>query len=1277
MQQLFVFFYDLFLHRRTLLWSLFFGSLIIWVFLASRIRLEQDITSMLPDNKAIRAMNDVISRTETGEQVIFMLSLRDSVNTENTSNLAEAAGDLTSVIRQNNREWIDTIRLEVGGHAAEEALLETFRAYTPVFLSDADYQQLDSLRQPGHIRKNLAENRKLLLSPASVVYKQMIASDPIGISGLIWKKLGALQTESGYEMQDGYLFSDNGRKLHFFLKPKHPASETGINEKFFRQLDKTIAAWEQDHPEIQVYYFGGPAVAAGNAAQMRTDTIVTLSVTIVLLLGLTFYFFKRKRTPLLLLIPVVYGAAMGLGIVYLVQGSLSVIALGAGAIILGIAIDFSIHFLAHARHAENLRETVRQMAHPLTVGSFTTIAAFLSLRLAQTPLLNDLGLFAAASLTGAALCTLIFLPHFPTGNVRREIKETIFDRLGKRRPEKNKWLVALIVILTPVLLYFSFNIRFDDNLMHLNYLSPKLKEAQEEVSKANAAALSSIFIVARETDESKALRALEQAGTVLDALVAKGHVRRSSNPSALIPSTAEQQKRISRWNDYWTNDRKEQLMADISAAAKEEGYNIHAFEGFAQRMDKAYTPLDSTSVSLLKQLYPGGFATDDSHHYAIAALQVTAAHREEVFKQVSQIPEITVTDRQQGASQLLEILNTDFNSIALYSSLIVFFALLIGYGRIELALMSFLPMAISWVWILGIMSLLGLEFNIVNIIISTLIFGLGDDYTIFTTDGLVEKYKSGDNRLRSVRAAVYLSVVTVIIGLGVLLLAKHPALRSIAFISVVGILCVVFISQTLQPFLFNWFIQNRADKKFMPFTLWSFIKSVFAFLYFFTGSMVLTLLGIFFTKLWPFNREKGKYLFHIWISRATWSMMYIMGNVRKRVINRRLADFSKPAIYIANHSSFLDILCTTMLHPRLVLLTNKWVWRSPVFGTVVRMAEYYPVAEGAEDSLDPLNDLVQRGYSIVVFPEGTRSPDGNIKRFHKGAFYIAEKLKLDIVPLLLHGIHYTMQKGDFLLKDGTTSVHYYPRITPEDNTYGSNYSERAKNLGRWMRKELQQIKETEETPSYFREQLLRSYTYKGPVLEWYCRVKTRLEHNYELFHTLLPREGYFYDLGCGYGFMTYMLHWAAPGRNFTGVDYDEEKIGTAQHNYLHDDGIQFMQKDLTTFTPMTCDGIMINDVLHYLLPAQQESLLERCLNALSDGGILIIRDGVSELSNRHKTTLLTEILSTRIFNFNKTQNELHFISRSFIESFAAKHRMQLQVIDSTRFTSNLVFVLKK
>ncbi|WP_276134090.1 trifunctional MMPL family transporter/lysophospholipid acyltransferase/class I SAM-dependent methyltransferase [Polluticoccus soli] len=1275
MQFLFVTLYSFFSRNKLLLWLAFFLSLGLWSFLASRIRLKEDITDMLPDSKAIKAMNNVISNTQAGEQVIFLASFTDSTQTDPDS-LIGAVNGYVEGLSSVGGSMIDTVSLQPGG-GLEETLADVLRNNLPLFLDESDYRKLDSLTQPDRITQTLAANKRILTSPASVVYKTMVAQDPIGMSGLVWAKLKTLQFDPGYETYEGYLFSGEQRQLTFFLKPKYKASETGKNTKLFEAIDKYTNDWKRQHAGIDISYFGGPAVAAGNATQMRTDTIVTLSVTIVLLLALTYYFFRRKRSPLLLMVPVVYGAVAGVGVVSLVQGEISVIAIGAGAIILGIAIDFSIHFLAHLRHERNIKDTVKELSQPLTIGSFTTIAAFLSLRLVHTPILQDLGLFAAASLAGAALCTLIFLPHFPLGVETSKDTVTVFDRVATWRPEKNKWLILFIVLFTPVMFYFGKDVRFDSDLMNLNYLSPELKKAQEKVSAANAYALSSVFVVANGQSQEDALQKLETINERLTDIRAKGWVRSTSNPTVFLPSVAEQKHRIARWQSFWTTEKQETVMEAVNQSAQQQGFTTTAFASFPETLNKQYTALDEATVSQLKALYPGGFSLGDGKHYAIAALKVAQEHRKQVFDALSGIDGVTITDRQQGALQLVDILNKDFTSIALYSSLIVFFALLIGYGRFELAIIAFLPMAISWVWILGLMSLLGLKFNIVNIIISSLVFGLGDDYTIFTMDGLIERYKYGKQKLTSVRSAVYVSAVTVVIGLGVLLLAKHPALRSIAFISVVGLVCVLFISQTLQPFLFNWFIQNRADKKLLPFTLWSFTKSVFAFAYFFSGSLILTILGVILTRLWPFNKEKNKYLFHVWVSRYTWSMMYIMANVRKRVYNLSNEDFQKPAVYIANHSSFLDILITTMLHPKLVLMTNRWVWRSPVFGAVVRMAEYYPVADGAEESIEPLRDLVKRGYSIVVFPEGTRSYDDSIKRFHKGAFYIAEQLKLDIVPLVLHGVGHTMQKGDFLLKDGTCSVYIHPRINPEDETFGKTYSERAKLVGRWMRTAYGQAKASNETPTYFKEQLQRSYTYKGPTLEWYCRVKTGLEGYYEQFHALLPREGKFYDLGCGYGFMTYMLHWAAPGRSFTGIDYDDEKIETAQSNFLRDEAIEFRQGDLTKVELESCDGIIISDVLHYLLPDQQETLLEKCYAALNTGGKLIIRDGVSELKDRIKGTKATEVFSTRIFKFNKTQNELHFISRAFIESFAQRHSMSIEVLDNTKLTANLIFVMTK
>lgn len=1300
MQSLFTFIYDFFVKRPVLYWCCFVLLFAISILGAARIRFEDNINSMIPHDPSIEAMSDVLNKTKTGEQIIFTVSFTDTA-VSHPDSLILLQQRFQQALGTAGKGYIKNIQSQINDEK-EQQFSALALQYLPLFLEEKDYARIDSLIRPDRIRETLIREHNLLLSPAGMVAKQWIAQDPVGIVPIAFQKLQSLQFDPGYELYNGYIFSKDGKRITFFLDLAHPGSETGKNAVLFKKTDQLLDAWHTQYPGLHISYFGGPAVAAGNAVQMRNDTILTLSITVVLLLALTFYVFRRKRAPLILMVPVVFGAIFGLAVTSLIQGSVSVIALGAGAIILGIAIDFSVHFMSHARTHPDMRENVRTLVFPLTLGALTTVGAFLALRLANAPLLRDLGLFAAASLTGASLFTLIFLPHLLRSRKAetepKPLRPNLIDKLAMFRPEGNKWLLLAVILATPVLWHFANKVQFDGDLMHLNYLSPGLKKAQEELNEHNAYALSSVFVVARDRQEEGAAQKLESAKALIVSLQQQGKVRNSINPVLLLPSEKEQAIRIQRWHNFWNAARTSSTLDVVRKEAIGAGFSADAFEAFAGTLQQEYTPFDKEARDFLVQLFPNAISEKDGMHYAIASLKIEPEARKEVLKALEGNRQIIATDRQSVSERLLALLNKDFNKILLYSGALVFLALLIAYGRIELALISFLPMALTWIWILGIMAIAGLKFNIVNIIISTLIFGLGDDYSIFMMDSLLEKYRTGKNHIASARSAVYLSVMTTIIGLGTLVFAKHPALQSIAAIAILGLVCVVFVSQVLQPFLFNFMIQRRADKGFMPFTLWSLLKSAFAFLYFFTGCMLVTLAGFILVGLRPFGKARSKYMFHYFLSKCTRSVMFIMANVRKRISRDPGVDFSKPAVYIANHSSFLDILITTMLHPRLVLLTNKWVWRSPAFGKIVRMAEYYPVADGAEDSIEPLRDLVQRGYGIIVFPEGTRSYDDTIHRFHKGAFYIAEALQLDVVPVLLHGVHYAMQKGDWLLKNGTATIKMYAPVRQDDASFGEGYSQRTKMISRYFKNEFQQEKEKNETPKYFREQLIRANTYKGPVLEWYCRVKIALEDYYEPFHKLLPRSGRFYDLGCGYGFMTYMLHWASEDRHFTGVDYDEDKIITAQHNYLREKEsklnlrkhkgaaspledtsakIHFEQADVTQYALQSCNGIIISDVLHYLLPEQQEALLNKCYQALQPGGILIVRDGVEELKERHEGTKRTEVLSTRIFNFNKTQNELHFLSRAFMESWATAHDMTVEALDLTRKTSNVIFVMRK
>lgn len=905
------------------------------------------------------------------------------------------------------------------------------------------------------------------------------------------------------------------------------------------------------------------------------------------------------------------------------------------------------------------------------------------LQFVQSDLLKDVGLFAAISLIGASVFSLVFLPHLIVTKKEQQAKihttHSLLDKIALRRPERNKWIIGSIAILTIVFAYTSRYASFESDMMRMNYLSPKLKQAEQELNRINAYALQSVYLVSSGKTLNEALVKNEAAVQSLQRLKNNNIIQRFSGVEPIILSKELQQQKITRWNNYWTEEKKQQVLNELISTGKTIGYKATAFGPFKAMLDKRYvaSAVSSDNV-ILKSLLDDYVIEKPGETMIVNLVKTTHQNKAQVYKTFEKQDGVTLIDKQYLTNKLVESVNADFTSIAIMSSLLVFIVLLVTYGRIELALVTFIPMLITWVWILGIMGIFGIQFNLINIIISTLIFGLGDDYSIFIMDGLQQEYKTGKKLLASYKSSIFISAITTIAGLGVLIFAKHPALRSIALISIIGMFCVVMMSQILIPFFFNLLIKNRVEKKKFPWTLTSFSKSIFAFSYFIFGCILLNIAGLFLIKLNPFNKAKSKLIYHTILSKFAWSLMYIMANVKKTVINPLNERFDKPAVLIANHQSFLDILSTIMLHPKLLLLTNSWVYHSPFFGSVVRMAGYYPVKEGAEQSIDKLKQGVEDGYSIVVFPEGTRSPDGYMKRFHKGAFFLAEQLNIDILPVLIHGSGYTMSKSDFLLKDGDITLQFLPRIKPDDKQWGEGYAIRTKKISAYFRQAYQQLKSRKETPDYFREPLHYNFLYKGPVLEWYMRIKVSLEKNYKQFHALVPVKGNILDIGCGYGFLSYMLHFTAPARTITGIDYDEEKIATANHCFSKTDAVHFEYTEALQFNFEQYDAVILSDILHYLKPAVQELLITKCIKHLQPNGVIIIRDGNAALEKRHRGTKLSEFFSTKLLGFNKTSTEgLSFLQANSIHKIAAMHNMECSELDESKLTSNIIFVLKE
>ncbi len=1266
--------YDFFERRKIVFWAVFSSLIVLLGLTASRIKLEEDITKFFPDDERVEKLNYVFQNSKFVERIIVMISLKDSATTPVPDSLVSFAETLSGRMEQELKPFISRMVTQVD----DDVVLKLFSSVydnLPVFLDDRDYVQLDSIIQPANAERILETNYRQLISPAGVVVKQIIAKDPLGFSFLALQKLKQLQYDENFELYDGYILTRDKRHLIFFVSPVYSPNDTGHNSVFFDALSTMIDDVSAHHPTIKASYFGAPVVAVGNAKQLRADSILTISLVVIFLAIFLVAFFRKKRVPFLIFIPVLFGALFSLSCIYLVQASISILAIAAGSVILGIAVNYSLHFLSHLKHTRDIREVIKDLVQPMTMGSATTVVAFFCLQFANAAVLRDLGLFAGFSLIGAALCSLVFLPHLVSEKTFQEkVKANWLERLSLSVIPSNQYVALVILLVTPLFLYFAKDVSFNSDMSKLNFMSDDTRESQQRLETLTQSSLTSLYVVSSGKNIESALRSNEQAMPLLQKLEEEQKINKFSSVSTFMISDSLQRVRIEKWNNYWES-RKEPVLKIIQTKGRELKFSDRVIQNFEQLISRTYAAGDAAVLNQIRAAFFEDYIIEKNGETTIISMvNVYPQLRKTVYARLENSP-VHAFDRQMLTNMFVEYVNTDFNFIVTFTAIFVFLALLVLYGRIELTLITFVPMMVTWIWILGIMALVGIEFNIINIMVSTFIFGLGDDYSIFTMDGLLQEYRAGKKNLASIRSSIFLSAVTTIAGLGVLVLAQHPALRSIAAISIIGIGCVFVMSQTVEPFLFRWLVSRRTERGFTPMTFHGIFRTGLTYALFVFGAIVLTILGTIF-RFVPFFKKQIKYFFHVLLSGFAKLIIYIEPTVRKKIIDVRSNTFSRPMVIIANHASLLDILLTIMLDPRLILVTNKWVWNSPIFGSVVRLADYYPVTEGSDD-VDKLKASFDRGYSLVIFPEGTRSADGVMGRFHKGAFYIAEKFNLPIQPLLIHGAADAIPKGTFYLNAGELTLKFLAPIEPNDIKFGQGYSERTKAISKHFKREFAQLKSETESPRYFYHKLVSNYIYKGPVLEWYMRIKVKLEKYYLPFHEILPLNGTILDLGCGYGFMCYMLQFLSEGRYITGVDYDEEKIEVASNGYLRTSRLNFYTADVTTFPLEEYDGIVISDVLHYLPYEAQEVLLDRSIDALNDGGILIVREGNADLKERHKGTELTEFFSVKILKFNKSVTSLNFLSGESIKRIAHSKGISVEIYDDAKYTSNVIFVLRK
>ncbi len=814
----------------------FVAFTLLLVLSVARLDYKEDIADFLPldsqHHNALKVYQDISG----ANKVFAIFQYRDSTHADPDMMVASIDAFAAEVEKADTAHRVAHMMSQVDLEQMTE-LADFVYNNIPYFLSDKDYERMDSvLASPDYVARQLAQDKQMLMFPAGGLLSDNIQRDPLNLFTPVVQKLQHADTGLQYEMYDGHIFSPDMQKAFVIMDSPYGASETENNAQLASMLrtcaDKVVGTQKN----LDIHIIGGPVIAVTNATQIKHDSILSVVIAVTLILALLLFSFRNVRNLSLIALSIAWGWLFAMGGLALFHDRVSVIVIGISSVILGIAVNYPLHFIAHLSHTPNKRKALREIVMPLLVGNITTVGAFLALVPLQSVALRDLGLFSSFLLVGTILFVLVYLPHLCKET--KEVKHTFLDKWSNISLENKPAFVVVVVVLTLVFGYFSLQTKFDTNMGHINYMTDEQKEDMSYFQRTmvKGGNLQKVYAISTDSTIDGALDKSLRLQPSLDSLLTRKDIHDYAGCNQFLVSTKEQQHRLGLWRKF-VERNKEKLTASLQTAMKAEGFSSDSFDGFHELLSKHYEP---QPFSYFQPLVSSVFASNISHDAEAKSyniIQVLSVKDKDVEKveNALQGKDCYSFDVLSMNSAIANNLSDNFNYIGFACSFIVFFFLWLSFGSIELATLSFIPMAVSWLWILGIMSLTGMEFNIVNIILATFIFGQGDDYTIFMTEGASYEYAYRRKMLASYKHSIIISALIMFIGIGTLIIARHPALHSLAEVTIAGMFSVVLMAYIFPPLIFRWLVSHKNEYRLRPISLRPMLMLAWA--------MVLKVLG--------------------------------------------------------------------------------------------------------------------------------------------------------------------------------------------------------------------------------------------------------------------------------------------------------------------------------------------------------------------------------------------------------------------------------------------------
>jgi len=812
-------------HKLVYLWLIL--CLLMLLYLYGSLRVQSDISFFLPqDNSEIDSvMQQQLQKGEAGK--IFLIALQTPADSRQETTATQTLAKLNKILAARLQQSQQFSLVENGQVQVSSLIIEPFYRYR--YLLNDNQQQSFSNDHLANSFIQLLQRIEFMLSPME---QKLFAEDP----QMIWPSLLKQWQTQQLPKHHGVWFDQQARQTLLFVKSKADAYDL---EQQYQNLEiinsniKQIMLEQQLTNAIDYLVTGAPVFALeSKKAISKQIQIISVLASCTLMLFL-YWFFRSLKIMLIIAVPLAFAILTGMTAVILLDGFIHGISIAFGITIIGVAVDYPVHFFSHylflpSQSTHNRSTTIMQSIWPMMrLGLITTIIGFSAITLSDFSGLRQLGIFAISGLLAAALFTRWVLPRFKIvlpehhNTLDNHSAYAFIQKIVQRPAAPSLRLIAIILpVLALVYILFNQTHLWQEDLSALSPVPQWQKQQDFQLRKAMGLPELRYALILQGQSTEALLQRSEQIKSQLEKLKQQGIISGYDMAARYLPSIKQQQTRQQGLPS--SSELKQRLETLLDNSPLQPS----AFSPFIDAVNNSrqMTPLSSEGILSDAQ---SGQSFIHGKIKTLLYLQQSeyrpehqqAPEQQSLAVWTAIIPlhgvQHGITDHEiihsiSNQASLLDLKTQTQAMLADYrnEALLWFFCgsmlILLVLFAASRRLISLLPLAWPFIGavLLTIASLLlmGYSLSIFHLVTLLLVAGLGIDYSIFSF--FPRQQGNEVTQLPEVaRVSVIICLISTLIMFGALALSELPVLKAIGITASLG---------ALYAFLLTLFVTKQA-----------------------------------------------------------------------------------------------------------------------------------------------------------------------------------------------------------------------------------------------------------------------------------------------------------------------------------------------------------------------------------------------------------------------------------------------------------------------------------